>query len=87
MSLHFSDKDVVQDSDKCFAQVQLDDASCSPIIHQFCNPVVGGHQICQARFFLSNTKLAVLLVIPVFEVNQHALVLWYPKQIFECSGQ
>ncbi|GAB0176555.1 hypothetical protein GRJ2_000120700 [Grus japonensis] len=43
MSLQFRDKDV-----KCFAQVQLDDISSSSLIHQCCNPIVEGHQICQA---------------------------------------
>ena len=32
MSLHFRDKDVVQDSVKCFAQVQVDDVSCSSLL-------------------------------------------------------
>ncbi|KAK4813652.1 hypothetical protein QYF61_014951 [Mycteria americana] len=53
MSLQFRDKDVMQDSVKCFAQVQADDISCSSLIHQRCNAVVEGHQICQAQFALS----------------------------------
>jgi len=32
----------VQDSVKCFAQVQVDDIRCSSIISQHCNPIVEG---------------------------------------------
>ena len=59
MSLRFRDKDVVQDSIKCFAQVQVDDISCSSLIHQHRNPVIKGHQICQAGFALSEALFAV----------------------------
>jgi len=48
MSLQSRDKDVVWDSVNCFAQVQVGDVSCSPLIHQCCNPIVEGHQIFQA---------------------------------------
>lgn len=30
------------------------------LIHQFCNPVVEGHQICQAQFSFSEAMLAVI---------------------------
>ena len=40
MSPHFRDKDVVWDSIKCFAQVQVDDISHSSLNHQCCNPMV-----------------------------------------------
>jgi len=36
MSLQFRDKDVARDSVKCFAPVQVDDISCSSLIHQCC---------------------------------------------------
>jgi len=52
MSLHFRDKDVVWDSVKCFAQVQVDDISFSALTHQHSNPVIEGHQICQAYLSL-----------------------------------
>ena len=43
---------------RCFAQVQVD-VSCSSFIHQRSNPVVEGHQICQAQFALSEAMLVV----------------------------
>ena len=52
MSLQFRDKDVVRDSVKCFAQVQVDDDSYSSLIHQCCNPIIEGHHIFQARLSL-----------------------------------
>ena len=51
--------DFVWGSVKCFARVQLDDVSCSSLIHQCSNPIVVGHQICQAWFALSEAVLAV----------------------------
>jgi len=48
VSLQFNDKDVMGSSDKCFAEVQVDDVSCSSLTHQHCNPVAEGHQICHA---------------------------------------
>ena len=59
MSLQFKDKYVVRDNVKCFAQIQVDDISYSSLTHQCCNPVVEGHQICQARFACSEAMLAV----------------------------
>ena len=58
-SLQFGYKDVVWDSVKCFAQVQVYDISCSCLIHQLCSPIVGGHQICQTWFALSAAMLGV----------------------------
>jgi len=65
MSLQFRDKDVVRDSVKCFAQLQADDVSCSSLIHQHCNPVVEGHQICQVQFALSKAMLAVIMFLSI----------------------
>jgi len=48
MSLQFRDKDVVQDSVKHFAQIQVNYISCSSLIHQLSNPLIEGHQIYQA---------------------------------------
>ena len=59
MSLQCRDKDVVWDSVKWFAQVQVDDISCSFLIHQHGDHIVEGHQICQARFALSEAMLAI----------------------------
>ena len=59
MSLQIRDKDVVQDSVKSFAHVQVGDISCSSLIHQHCNTIVEGHQVCQAQFALSEAMLAV----------------------------
>ena len=59
MSLQLKDKDVLRDSVKCFAQVQVDDIGCSSLTHQSCNLIVEGHQICQAWFALSEAILAV----------------------------
>lgn len=47
-SLQFRDKDIMGDSIKCFAQVQVDDVNCSSPIHQCCNLIVEGHQIFEA---------------------------------------
>ena len=66
MSLQFRDKDVKWDSDKCFAQVKVDDISCSSLIHQCCNPAVEGHQICQAQFALSEAMLVVTSYLLIF---------------------
>ena len=68
MSLHFRDKDVMRDSVKYFAQVQVDDISCSSLVHQRCNPIVEGHQICQAQFALSEAMLAVTNHLLIFHV-------------------
>ena len=70
MSFQCGDKDVVRDSVKCFAQVQAGDiscsaqvqagdVSCSSLIHQRSNPIIDSHEICQARFALSEAVLAV----------------------------
>ncbi|GAB0206720.1 mitochondrial enolase superfamily member 1 [Grus japonensis] len=48
MSLQFRDKDVLRDSVKCLVQVQVDDIGCPSLIHQRCNPIREGHQVCQA---------------------------------------
>uniref|UniRef100_A0A663DJS2 Zinc finger matrin-type 1 n=1 Tax=Aquila chrysaetos chrysaetos TaxID=223781 RepID=A0A663DJS2_AQUCH len=68
-SLQFRDKDVVRDSAKSFAQVQVADVHCSSLIHQRCHPVRGGHQICQARFALSEAMLAVTSHLLIFHVE------------------
>ena len=68
MSLQFRDKDVVQDSVKHFAQVQVDDNSCSSLIHQCCNSIVERHQIWQALFALSEAMLTVTSHLPIFYV-------------------
>ncbi|GAB0205260.1 hypothetical protein GRJ2_002991600 [Grus japonensis] len=47
MSLQFRDKDVMRDSVKCLAQVQVDDVCHSSLIHQCCNLMVESHRICQ----------------------------------------
>ncbi|KAJ7406618.1 hypothetical protein WISP_132987 [Willisornis vidua] len=36
-----------QDSAKCFAKIQVDDVSCSSLIHQHCNLIAEGHRIFQ----------------------------------------
>lgn len=54
----FQDKDFIQDSVKCFAQNQVD-VNCSSINHECCNPIIEGHQICQAQ-----QELLFLIPIP-----------------------
>jgi len=64
MSFHF----IMQDSVECLSQVQVDDVSCPPFVHQCCNPITEGYQVGQARFALGEAMLAVpsqLLVIHV----------------------
>jgi len=39
MSFQFRDKDITRDSVKCLAQVQVDDVSCLPFVHQRCKPI------------------------------------------------
>lgn len=48
--LQFDNQDVMQDCVKCFAQVQIDDISCSCFIH--CNSIIKGHQVCQTWLIL-----------------------------------
>jgi len=50
MSFQFRDKDIMQYSVKCLAQVQVDDVSCLSFVHQHCNPIIEGYQVGQARF-------------------------------------
>ena len=69
MSFHFRDSDIIWDSGICFAQVQVDDISCFPLIHQRCNPVMEEHQICQALFSLSKAMLAVTSHLSAFHVH------------------
>ena len=59
MSLQFKDKDFMWDSVTCSAQVQVDDVCCCSLIHQCSNPIIEGHQICQAQFALTEAMLAV----------------------------
>jgi len=40
MSFQFRDKDITRDSVECLAQVQVDDVSCPPFVHQHCNPII-----------------------------------------------
>ena len=68
MSLQFRDKDVMWDNVKCFAQVPVDDVSCSSLIHQCCNPIVDSYQICQAQFALSEAMLVLTNRPPLFHV-------------------
>jgi len=44
MSFQFRDKDIMQDSVECLAQVQVDDVSCPRFVHQRCNPIIEVHQ-------------------------------------------
>lgn len=60
MPLQSRENDVMQDSDKCFAQVQVSDISCASLIHQQCNPIIEDRQICQVRFGHSETILGSL---------------------------
>lgn len=57
-SLQFKDNDVMRDSVKHFAQVQLDNIHCFSLT-QCCHPVKGGHQICQVQFAISEAMLTV----------------------------
>lgn len=59
MSLQFGDRDVVWDSIEYFTQLQVEGIRCSFFIHQYCNPVIEGHQIWQAWFALTEAMLAV----------------------------
>ncbi|GAB0189266.1 mitochondrial enolase superfamily member 1 [Grus japonensis] len=72
MSLQFRDKDVIQDSIKCFTRVQVDDISCSALIYQQCNAIIEGHHVCQARFALSEAMLAVTNRLLIFHVPEHS---------------
>lgn len=62
------DKDVMQDSVKCFAQDQVDDVSCSSLTHWHCNPITEGHQNGQAQLALSEALVAVTSHLSVFHV-------------------
>ena len=53
------------------SEVQVDDLSRSSLIHQRCNSVAEGHQICQARFALSEPMLAVTNHL-IFHVASHS---------------
>ena len=66
MSLQFRDKDVVNDSVKCFAPVQVDDISCSSLIHQHGNLIIEGYQICQVLFVLSEAMWVVTSQLLIF---------------------
>ncbi|NXV23071.1 ATS6 metalloproteinase, partial [Cepphus grylle] len=59
---------------KCITQVQVDVLSCSSFIHQHCNPVVEGHQICQAQFAVSEAMLAVTSHLLIVHVPQHSFL-------------
>lgn len=59
MSLQLKDKDVMPESDKCFAQIQGRDVSCSSLIYQNCYPITVADQNFQGLFALSEAKLAV----------------------------
>ncbi|KAK4821251.1 hypothetical protein QYF61_016550 [Mycteria americana] len=72
MSLQCRDKDVVRNIVKCFVQVQVDDINCSSLHHQRCNPIVEDHQICPARFALSEAMLAVASRLFIFHVPKHS---------------
>lgn len=48
--LQFRDKDVMWDSVKGFAELQVGDTRSSSFIHHCCYSVMEGHQICQAWF-------------------------------------
>lgn len=63
--LEFRNRGALQNSVKCFEQVQVDGVSHSSI-HQYCNPVVECQQICQARFTLSEATFAVPSNPPYF---------------------
>lgn len=62
MSLKFRDRDIVLDSVRCFAQIQVDDICChlfcSYLMYQCGNTVLEGQQIC-AWFLLRTAMLAV----------------------------
>lgn len=58
--VQFSDQDVMQESVKQFAQVQVDDVSCYSVVHQCCYFITEGHQISQASSAIDKVMLAVL---------------------------
>ena len=62
------DKDVVQNSVKCFAQVHVDVFSWSFLTYQRSNSVTEGHEICQAQFALSEAMWAVTSHVLIFHV-------------------
>lgn len=68
ISLHFRDKDFVQDSIQGFTQVQVGAVSHSSLIHHSCNTVIEGHSVCQARFALGGGMWAVIKHLSVFHV-------------------
>lgn len=73
MCFHFQNMDVMWDSVKCFAQVQIDDVSSSSLIHQCCHLIVESNQICQVLFSLNEVMCAVASHLCVFHVPYHRI--------------
>lgn len=68
MPLQFGDKDILQDGVRCFAQVQVVDV-CRPFLAHHCwNPILEGHQYCQAWVALSAVMVAVTNHLIIFHV-------------------
>ena len=68
--LQFGNQDVMWDSVKCFAQVQVNDVSCSSFVHWCCNSIIKVHQVCQAWLALGKVMLVTTNhLISIFHVH------------------
>ncbi|CAM9935932.1 unnamed protein product, partial [Bubo scandiacus] len=85
MSLQFRDKDVMQDSIKCFAQVQVDDISCSSLIHQhFFHPLIPTSPSPRAALNPLITQPVFVLGIALTHVQDLAVGLLELHEV--CTG-
>jgi len=71
MSFQFRHKDIIQDSVKFLEQVQIQEVSCPPFVHQRCNPIIEGYQVGQAQFALGEATTAVPSNLLVIHVPSH----------------
>ena len=60
ISLQFIDKDLMQDHVKRFVEVQADDISCPPFVHQCCHSIIEDDQMGQAWSAFGEAMLAIL---------------------------
>lgn len=78
--LQLGDQDIMQDSVKCFPQIQVDYISCSFLIDKHFNPILEGHQIYQAGFAFSRAMLDV--TITFFHVLYHGFEAFQSFRVF-----
>lgn len=69
------------DSVKCFAEVQVDDASCSSPLHRCCNPIIERHQkfVFKDVYILTSRNTGAEIITATQKVIRDHLAMMAPN--------